>query len=209
MDEQKEYYALIKKMFKIWAPFYDAFSLPIACLRNKVVDFTKARAGAKILDVASGTGKQAFAFAKKGYDVTGVDLSEDMLRVAKRNNKYQNIKFEIADATCLRFENNSFDVSSISFALHDMPLAIREKVLKEMVRVTKQDGAIIVVDYALPQNKLSRFLVYNLIRIYERLYYSEFITSDLGSLLEKSGIQIKEEVSVMLGAGRIIKGMKR
>lgn len=208
MDEEKEYYSLIKKWFAIWAPFYDIIAMPISKIRDKVVSFANARYGSKILDIATGTGKQAFAFAKKGYDVIGVDLSEAMLKVAIKKNKYKNAKFEIADATNLRFEDNSFDVSCISAALHDMPLSIREKVLKEMVRVTKPTGKIIIIDYALPKNKIGRFLIYRLIKLYESKYYSEFITSDLEALFRKSGIEIEEKLSVLLGGGSILKGIK-
>src|SRR3990170_8789706 len=131
LDEEKEYYLLIKKVFRILAPFYDIGTMPISGVRDKTVDFTNAGSGSKILDVATGTGKQAFAFAKKGYDVTGIDLSEDMLKEAIGKKKCENAKFEIADATRLPFEENSFDVSCVSFALHDMILSIREKALKE------------------------------------------------------------------------------
>src|SRR4030042_2238358 len=105
--------------------------MPFSRVRDKVVNFTNVRNGSKILDVATGTGKQAFAFAKKGYDVIGIDLSEAMLKVANKKNKYENVKFEVADATNLPFEDNGFDVSCISFALHDMIPSIREKALKE------------------------------------------------------------------------------
>ena len=88
MDE--EYYPYIKKFFRRWAPVYDLLDIIIGGVRSKTADFTSAKNGAKILDVATGTGKQAFAFAKKGYDVSGIDLSEDMLRVANKNNKYKN-----------------------------------------------------------------------------------------------------------------------
>jgi len=150
IDEEKEYYSLIKKIFALWAPFYDAFVMPISRLRDKVVDFTNARNSSKILDVATGTGKQAFGFAKKGCDVVGIDLSEAMLKVANKKNKYGNVKFEVGDATNLPFEDNGFDVSCVSFGLHDMPLTIREKALKEMARVTKTKGTIVIVDYSLP-----------------------------------------------------------
>ncbi|HIH44087.1 MAG TPA: methyltransferase domain-containing protein [Candidatus Methanoperedenaceae archaeon] len=184
-------------------------TIPFAGLRDTVAEFTGAGAGSRILDVATGTGKQAFAFAKKGYDVTGVDLSEDMLRVAKKKNKYGNARFEIADATALRFGDCSFDVSCISFALHDMPPGVRERVLREMVRVTRPDGMIVVVDYALPSNRIWRFLVYHFVRQYERYYYPEFIKSDLDALLGSLGIGIKEKRSVLLGTGRILKGSKK
>src|SRR4030042_1286840 len=131
MDKEKEYYSLVKKVFDILAPFYDIVTMPFSRVRDKVVNFANARKGSKLLDIATGTGKQAFAFAKKGYDVIGIDLSEAMLKVANKKNKYENVKFEVADATNLPFENNSFDVSCVSFALHDMIPSIREKALKE------------------------------------------------------------------------------
>lgn len=161
----------------------------------------------KILDVATGTGKQAFAFAKRGYEVVGIDLSEAMLNVAKKKNKYANARFEAADATDLPFEDNSFDVSTVSFALHEMPLSIREKVLKEMVRVTKQKGLIVVVDYDLPKNKIGRSLIYHVIALYEPEYYKEFIRSDLEAFLNGNGIEKIEKRTLLHGAGRILKGL--
>lgn len=208
MDEEKEYYSLQRKVWDILAPFYDIVVAPFSRVRDKVVTFTGAKTGSKILDVATGTGKQAFAFAKRGYDVTVIDLSEAMLTVAKRKNKYENVKFEVADATNLPFQNNRFDVSCVSFALHEMPLTIREKVLKEMVRVTKPEGMIVIIDYALPKNQIGRFLIYRLVKLYEGKRYSEFIKSDFKALLRKSGIEIEEELPALLGAGKILKGIK-
>lgn len=189
------------------APFYDPIVKPLSSVRESVVSLTNAPKGSKILDVATGTGQQAFAFAKEGYEVIGIDLSEAMLSVAKKKNKYRNAKFEAADATNLPFKDNSFDVSSVSFALHGMPLSIREKVLKEMVRVTKQKGTIVVVDYDLPKNKLGRFLIYHFIALYEPEYYKSFIKSDLEALLNKNRIEVTEKRTVLYGAGRILRGM--
>jgi demethylmenaquinone methyltransferase/2-methoxy-6-polyprenyl-1,4-benzoquinol methylase len=140
--------------------------------------------------------------------VTGVDLTESMLEVARRHNKNGFVKFEVGDATHLRFEENTFDVSCISFALHDMPLNIRAKVLQEMARVTKPGGVIMIVDYDLPQNKISRALIYRFITLYEGEYYKQFIGSDLDTLLHKTGIEICERVPILFGAGRILKGTK-
>ncbi len=207
MAEEKKYYSITKKFWAIFAPFYDIMVLPISSVRDRVVDFTGAEPGAKILDIATGTGKQAFAFAKRGYNVTGVDFSEAMLRIARRKNRYDNLKFEVADATKLPFKAHSFDVSCISFALHEMPLTIKERTLQEMVRVTKPKGTIVVVDYALPENKIGKFLIYHLVHLYEGEHYVKFIKTDLGALLAKSGIEVKEQVSILRGGGRIWKGI--
>ncbi len=208
MDEIKAYYTLTKKAFDFLAPFYNMLTLPLTRVRNQVVDFVNVRTGSVVLDVATGTGQQAFAFAKRGYRVIGVDLSESMLEIARKDNKDGLVRFEIADATCLQFDDNSLDVTCISFALHDMPLIIREKALNEMVRVTKQNGGIVIVDYALPNNKMGSALIYRLITLYESEYYKQFITSDLETLLRKAGIGITAKQSVLFGGVRILKGVK-
>ncbi len=205
----EDYYSYIRKFFSRWAPVYDIVDVFISGVRDKVVEFTDARVGSKILDVCTGTGKQAFAYAKKGYDVIGIDLSEDMQKVANKKNRYKNVKFQVADATDMPFEDNHFEVSCVSFALHDMPQTIREKVLKEMVRVTKPKGIVIIVDYDLPESKIGRYLVYRFVRSYESKYYPEFINSEFGALLEKSGIEIKEGVTVIVGAVRNLRGINQ
>jgi demethylmenaquinone methyltransferase/2-methoxy-6-polyprenyl-1,4-benzoquinol methylase len=206
-DKEKEYYLLVRRAFAKLAPFYDVVASPFSGVREKMVNFTNAKKGSKILDVATGTGQQAFAFAKRGHEVIGIDLSEAMLNVAKKKNKYKNAKFEVADATNLPFEDNSFDISSISFALHEMPLSIIEKVLKEMVRVTKPRGIIVIADYDLPKNKIGEFLVYHFVALYEAKYYKTFIKSDLETLLHKNRIKIIDKDTVMHGVGRILKGI--
>lgn len=208
MDEKEEYYSTVKRAFAFLAPFYDLVTMPLSRVRNRVVDFTSARSGSRILDVGTGTGKQAFAFAEMGHDIVGIDLSEAMLNVARKNNNHENVKFMIADAATLPFEDNQFDVSCASFALHDMLSTIREKALKEMVRVTKPKGTIMIVDYTLPENRIGGFMMYHFIKLYEGKYYVEFIKSDLEALLEKTGIMIQERLPILFGSARILRGIK-
>jgi len=52
-------------------------------------------------------------------------------------------------------------------------------------------------------------LIYPSVKSYESRYYPEFIKSDIELLLRKSGIEIKDELPVLLGAGRILKGVKK
>ncbi|MPN18427.1 Ubiquinone/menaquinone biosynthesis C-methyltransferase UbiE [bioreactor metagenome] len=189
------------------APFYDIIVAPFSGVRDRVVSLTNAQKDSRILDVATGTGKQAFAFAEKGYEVIGIDLSEAMLNVARKKNKFKNARFEVADAINLPFEDNSFDISTVSFALHDMPLSIREKVLKEMVRVTRSKGIIVIADYDLPKSKIGKFLIYHFTSLFEAEYYENFIKSDIETLLEKNRIKIVEKNTVLHGAGRILKGI--
>ncbi len=206
-SKEARYYSSIRRYMSLLAPFYDLGTFFISGLRERVVDFANVSRGSKILDVGTGTGKQAFAFAKRGFDVTGIDLSKDMIGIARKKNRYKNARFQISDAPSLPFEDKTFDLACVSFALHDMIPTIRKKAVEEMVRVTKPHGIIVIVDYALPKNKIARQLIFNFVKLYE-LYYPEFIRSDLKRLLREAGIEIDEEREVLLGAGRIIKGTK-
>ena len=206
MIEEQNYYSIQKKFWTIFAPFYDIAVRPISKVRETVVDFTDAPKGAKILDVSTGTGKQAFAFAKEGYDVIGIDLSEAMLKIANKKNRYKNLKLEVADASKLPFETGGFDVSCVSFALHEMPLTVREKVLQEMVRVTKPKGTIVTIDFDLPKNRIGRFFIYHFVKLSEGEHYVKYIKADLKTSIKKAGIVITGELPVLLGGGRIIKG---
>lgn len=175
------------------------------------MDFAELGRCSRILDVATGTGAQALAFCRDCYEVADIDLSEAMLAVANRKRKKKglgNVTFGVADATNLPFADGSFDLSCISFALRDMPPAVQRKALKEMVRVTRSEGEILVVDYGLPRSKLARFLVYHFVSLYEGKYYEGFVVSHLTAMLRDAGVEPKQELSVLLGAGRIIKGIK-
>jgi ubiquinone/menaquinone biosynthesis C-methylase UbiE len=204
----EEYYSYVKDLFKRWAPLYNLMEPFISQVRRKAVDLVQAKQGSTILDVATGTGKQAFAFGKKGYDVVGIDLSNDMLQIAIKMNDYSQVKFLIADATNIPFGDNFFDLSCISLALHDMPPTIRKNVLQEMVRVTKSTGVIVIIDYVLPREPIKKSLVYHIIKVYESRYYPEFIRSDFLALLQESGVKIQNEHHMLFGAIRIIQAVK-
>jgi demethylmenaquinone methyltransferase/2-methoxy-6-polyprenyl-1,4-benzoquinol methylase len=160
-----------------------------------------------VLDVATGTGDQALAFARRGYQVTAFDLTDAMLARAARKRDADKVHFELGDATRMRFPSQSFDVVTVSFALHDMLPSIREQVLREMRRVVKPGGTVLIVDYGLPRNAIGRALVYRLICLYEGDTFREFAHSDLRTRLTDVGISVTEERAGVLGAARLLKGV--
>ena len=195
----------IQKSFNRWAPIYNLVTVCARGIREKVFDFTCPEKEAKILDVCTGTGKQAFAFGKRGFDVTGVDFSEEMLRIAVRKNRYDNVRFAIGDAENLPFKKNRFDVSCISFGLHEMPELVRKKVIGELVRVTKPHGKIIMVDYALPKEEIKRFLFYHFVRFYESKYFPEFIKTNLQEMIHGTGLKFNASCEYAFGCVKIWK----
>lgn len=173
------------KFFAKWAPYYDIAALTIKPLRYEAARRLLLHKGSRVLDVATGTGEQALALAKAGYDVTGIDLSPEMLEQAKKklSPKLQ-LRFIHADATDIPFTTNSFDGASISLGLHDMPYEIRLLVLNEIKRVVKPNGHIMIIDYREPQQGLRAYLLHVLVRKLETPMYQDFIRRGLNNHLE-------------------------
>lgn len=114
------------------------------------------KAGDRVLDVCCGTGDQAVHYAKRGIIATGIDLSPGMIKLAERNKRKQglsNVSFQIADAINIPFKDNFFDYASASFALHEKERTAGDKIISEMKRVVKKEGALIFIDFQVPLPK--------------------------------------------------------
>lgn len=116
---------------------------------NMIVDLAAPGESDKVLDVATGNGFLAFEFAKRvsGANVTGCDMTLDMLLVAERIRGEQgldDVDFRVMDAESLGFEDGSFDIVSCRFAFHHFTDPI--KVVSEMARICKRGGKIVLVD---------------------------------------------------------------
>ena len=119
-------------------------------------EFSGMKAGDRVLDVCCGTGDQAFHYAKRGIVASGIDLSPGMIKLAEKNKGKQGLRdvsFQIADAVNLPFRDSFFDYASISLALHENERTARDKIISEMKRVVKKEGALIFVDFQVPLPK--------------------------------------------------------
>jgi demethylmenaquinone methyltransferase/2-methoxy-6-polyprenyl-1,4-benzoquinol methylase len=205
-DEERAYYSLNERVYRVFAPLYDLVVLPARGLRRKVVRLADLPPDSRVLDVATGTGAQAFAFATVAKEVVGVDLSEAMLRIAGWKNSFSNLTFKHGDATNLPFEATSFDATCISFALHEMPNSVRERVLREMARVTRPGGRALVVDYGLPRGGVTSSIVYQVVKLYEPDPYVSFVKLDLEALLGRAGIVSVQRHSLLGGIVNVFAG---
>jgi ubiquinone/menaquinone biosynthesis C-methylase UbiE len=113
-------------------------------LTRRTADLCGLKPGMKVLDVSSGRGTQAIFYEKEfGAEVTGVDLSDEMILVATDNARKagaRNLLFKQGDSQNLPFESNTFDavINECAVGIPDDS----QKVLDEMTRVTKQGGAV-------------------------------------------------------------------
>jgi len=86
---EERYQDKIRKRYKLASKFYFLADLILTSARKKIAELIELGPGAKVLDIAAGTGKQASAFAKLGLNIIGIDISEHMLRLAARHAKHR------------------------------------------------------------------------------------------------------------------------
>ena len=125
--------------------------------RKRVTKLIAPNVGMRILDLAAGTGSSSEPLAKKCAAVTALDFSEGMLAAGRKRRPY--IDFVHGDALALPFEDNHFDVTTISFGLRNTHNY--EKALVEALRVTKPGGRIFVVEFSQPTFAPFRYIYMN------------------------------------------------
>ncbi len=114
--------------------------------RRAVTRITNATRGERILDLAAGTGTSSEAFTSKGARVVACDFSLGMLQVGNRRPKKAPVAFAAGDALALPFKDASFDATTISFGLRNV--SGTENALREMYRVTRPGGRLVVCEFS-------------------------------------------------------------
>ena len=163
--------AKVNDLFAKIAPRYDlindlqSFGLH-RYWKRRLLKLARVKPGEGALDVCCGTGDIAIGLAATGAEVVGLDFSKPMLDIANgRKNlksKIQNLTFLEGDAQNLPFGDVMFEVTTVGYGLRN--LASWERGLKEMWRVTKPGGRLLVLDFGKPDNALWRSLYFCYLR---------------------------------------------
>jgi len=125
--------------------------------RSRAADESGATPGARVLDVATGTGDLAVELSSRvgpGGEVIGSDFSEEMLARARR--KAPGLRFEWGNALELPYESGSFDAATVGFGARNF--SDLDRGLAEMARVVRPGGRVVVLEITTPQKRpLSTF----------------------------------------------------
>ena len=144
----------------------------------------------EVLELACGTGQFSFGLAKHAKKYLATDYSSKMVEQAiKRNNS--EIIFETADATDLKYQDESFDVVIIANALHIMPCP--DLALAEIKRVLKKDGILITPNF-IYDCKYNHFRIWLLERLGFKTF-NKWTSIEFVDFVEEQGFKlIKKEV---------------
>jgi len=141
-------YETIKRAYAILSPVYDfLFDKVFYPGRVAAIDLLEVKPGDRILEVGVGTGLNLPLYPRD-CDVTGIDISEGMLRKADervRTYGMTNTKLLVMDASKLEFPDNSFDRVIATYVISAVPDPV--KTLLEMRRVCKPSGHLVILNH--------------------------------------------------------------
>lgn len=158
----------VRQMFGAIAPRYDRMNHLLSMQvdrywRWRTVRLAAPQGAAPILDVCTGTGDLAFAFAKRTpaeVSIMATDFCPEMLEIgrgkAQRFGWQQRVQFVEADTQSLPFEDHTFQIVSVAFGLRNV--ADTDQGLREMARVCRPSGRVAVLEFSLPQRQPMRAL---------------------------------------------------
>ena len=154
----------VHEVFDSVAPKYDLMNDLLSfgthrLWKRRCIREARVERGMKVLDIASGTGDLALAFAARAGKgcVTASDINHEMLAIgAKRLAAADAGAFIVeADAESLPIENNSFEVVTVSIGIRNMPH--KDRALREMLRVLRPGGRLLVLEFSRCQRWLKPF----------------------------------------------------
>jgi demethylmenaquinone methyltransferase/2-methoxy-6-polyprenyl-1,4-benzoquinol methylase len=151
----------VRDMFDRIAGVYDALNTAMTAglhhrWRARAAEEARVGPGARVLDVATGTGDLALELARRvapGGEVVGSDFSEGMLARARakltaRGTSGARLRFEWADALALPYPDDHFDAATVGFGARNFAdLAVG---LAEMTRVVRPGGRVVVLEILTP-----------------------------------------------------------
>ena len=150
----------VRALFNTIAPRYDRINdLQSLWLhrawKRRLVQLADPQPGKRALDLCCGTGDIALALAAAGAEVTALDFSPEMLARARKCRGDAKVDFREGDALNTGQPAGHFDIVTIAYGLRN--LADFDAGLREMHRVTKPGGRLLVLDFGKPTNRLWRF----------------------------------------------------
>jgi SAM-dependent methyltransferase len=155
---------------------------------DRLVELAHVQPTDRVLDVATGTGHTAFAFALHVREVIATDVTPEMLAEGeklKAEGGITNVEFRLADAHSLPFEDQSFDIVTCRRAAHHFS-DIR-RALREMLRVLLPGGRLVIDDRSVPEDDFIDATLNRLDVLHDHSHVREYRPSEWERMIQEVG----------------------
>ena len=199
----------VERAYELYAPVYDfIFDWIFAPGRNAAIQHLGLKPNEMVLEVGIGTGLNLPLYPPS-CRLTGIDLSGDMLdKAVERAQKLAmpNVTLKVMDATAMDFAENEFDKAVATYTISAVPDPVA--VLREMRRVVKPGGALVILNHFRSERRLSGFVEDLVAPVCTRLGWKSNLT--MKPLLEQVGLTPEVMTKVNLFNGwRLVKCVNR
>ena len=179
--------------------FYDTmirWTMPETAFRGKLMDWIAPKTGEKILEFGFGTGQNLLL----GYQTMptaewfGLDIDPKVAVIAQRKlEQYQPI-LKLYDGGVFPFEDNSFDKIFSSLVFHQLDTATKKHCLKELYRILKPNGQLVIGDWGKPSSRMQRWRFYA-VQLLDGFKTTQANVMDkLPEFIKETGFQMVETV---------------
>ncbi|SHK74186.1 class I SAM-dependent methyltransferase [Desulforamulus aeronauticus] len=181
--------AITMKAYNKSAKGFENKFMNLDLYKEKLGSFCRLlKSGSKILDLGCGPGNVAkYLFeSNQGFTVVGIDLSEEMIKLARQNVPHDSVMFKVGDIRELEMEENKYDAVVASFCIVHLDNDETINLLKKVVQMLKKNGMLYL---SCMEGKKSGFETTSFSNggyIYFNYYSEEF----LGQILQESGLKI-------------------
>jgi len=199
----------VQRAYELYAPVYDfIFDWIFAPGRTAAVAQLAIQRSDSVLEVGIGTGLNLPLYPWTSH-LTGVDLSQEMLDKAVervQNLAMPNVTLKVMDATSLDFGDNEFDKAVATYTISAVPDPVA--VLREMRRVVKPDGTLVILNHFRSQRRLTGWVEDLMAPVCTRLGWKSNLAME--PLLEQVGLVPESITQVNMFKGwRLVKCVNR
>jgi len=184
---EKEVKRTIKTYNEI-AEIYDRLQYSTDVSEEIIESFLRAFQGQLLLDVGCGPGNDTGVFVEHGLDVTGIDLSERLLRLAIEN--VPRSSFMLMDMRSTAVKDGSFDGLWVCSSFIHVPQRDSRATMREFARVLKPDGLMFINVMEGEREGIVKSRLY----LDKERFFTDYSVDDFKKLIEKAGFEIVDEM---------------
>src|SRR4029453_842101 len=180
--------------FFLLSPIYDGFYRPLPLDPHRALEQRLPRGADRVLDLCTGTAlvPAVVAAARPEAMGVGLDLAPEMVaggreKLARLGARHAHLVQ--AEAGTLPFRSAAFDAVTVSYGLHELPTVVRERAVREVARVLRPGGRLVVADLDRPPRL--GWVIEGYLRVGEPAHAREVLGDGLARLLGSAGFAVE------------------